>query len=104
MLRLAARRCAAARPVQQPSLVLRRFASSRVVVCGDEDAYTAATASDAGAVVYFTASWCGPCKMISPFFDELADANATGATFIKVDVDDMPDVAAAAMVSRARTA
>ena len=58
-----------------------------------------AQASDKGSVVYFTASWCGPCKMISPIFDEVASAHPPGATFLKVDVDDMPDVAAAAQIS-----
>ena len=90
----------AARRAPSASHVLRRsMASSRVAVCGNEDTLTAATKSEAGSIVYFTASWCGPCRMISPIFDELATANATGATFLKVDVDDMPEVAAAAQVS-----
>ncbi|PWN21773.1 thioredoxin H-type-like protein, partial [Microstroma glucosiphilum] len=37
-------------------------------------------------VVDFTASWCGPCKMIKPYFDELARKH-TGSVFLKVDVD-----------------
>lgn len=36
-------------------------------------------------VVDFTASWCGPCKMIKPHFDELARKH-TGSVFLKVDV------------------
>ncbi len=41
----------------------------------------------------FTASWCGPCKMIGPYFEELA-AKYPGVVFVKVDVDDLDDVAA----------
>ena len=78
------------------SASLRRSLAT-VVVCDDEDQFTAATKSSIGAVVYFTATWCGPCRMISPVFENLA-AEKT-ATFLKVDVDDMPDVAAAAKVT-----
>eukprot|EP01079_Euglenida_sp_SAG-EU17-18_P000822 gene822-2549_t len=38
-------------------------------------------------VVDFTASWCGPCKMIAPKFAEFAE-KYPGAVFVKVDVDD----------------
>uniref|UniRef100_A0A7S0RH52 Thioredoxin domain-containing protein n=1 Tax=Chlamydomonas leiostraca TaxID=1034604 RepID=A0A7S0RH52_9CHLO len=45
-----------------------------------------------GAVVDFTASWCGPCKMIGPIFDAMSD-NYPNVTFLKVDVDELSDVA-----------
>jgi len=44
--------------------------------------------------VDFTASWCGPCKRISPFFDELS-SKYTNAVFLKVDVDQCQETAAA---------
>lgn len=37
-------------------------------------------------VVDFSAAWCGPCRMISPYFEELS-TKYSGITFIKVDVD-----------------
>ena len=69
------------------------------MVCGDESAYESAVANDSGSVVYFTATWCGPCRKISPVFEELASSAEASKTFLKVDVDDQPDIAAAAQVT-----
>ena len=49
-------------------------------------------------IVDFTATWCGPCKMIGPYFDELSKRYEK-AKFIKVDVDELDDVASEAGVS-----
>ena len=38
-------------------------------------------------VLYFTAKWCGPCKLISPEFERLVGASE-GVTGLKVDVDE----------------
>ena len=35
------------------------------------------------------ATWCGPCKMLSPIFDELAE-EVKEVTFYKLDVDENP--------------
>ncbi|KND02352.1 thioredoxin, variant [Spizellomyces punctatus DAOM BR117] len=47
--------------------------------------------------VDFYATWCGPCKMISPKFEAFAQ-KYTKATFIKVDVDEVPEVAEQASI------
>ncbi|GFU57215.1 thioredoxin [Trichonephila clavipes] len=49
-------------------------------------------AGDKLVVVDFHATWCGPCKMIAPFFQELSEQN-TDVVFLKVDVDEVEDVA-----------
>ncbi|GAX09726.1 thioredoxin 1 [Fistulifera solaris] len=49
-------------------------------------------------VIDFTATWCGPCKMISPVFHELSES-FDDVVFLKVDVDENPDTAAKYNVS-----
>lgn len=44
--------------------------------------------------VDFTAPWCGPCKMILPFIEQLADQYAGKVKVVKVDVDQSPNTAA----------
>ncbi|KAL8123752.1 hypothetical protein AgCh_011665 [Apium graveolens] len=43
-------------------------------------------------VVDFTATWCGPCRIMSPYFAELAKSMSS-AIFLKVDVDELKSVA-----------
>lgn len=45
-------------------------------------------------VVDFTATWCPPCKMLAPVFEKVAGTYEGKVTFVKVDVDQTPDVAA----------
>ncbi|EHB11923.1 Myotubularin-related protein 13 [Heterocephalus glaber] len=52
-----------------------------------------AAAGDKLVVVDFSATWCGPCKMIKPFFHSLSE-KYSNVLFLEVDVDDCQDIAA----------
>lgn len=65
----------------------------------DEAAWRSLLAQSKPVLVDFTATWCGPCKMISPVFEQLAGQNAGKIIFAKVDVDEAQDVARACGVT-----
>ena|SRR5215472_14482964 len=49
--------------------------------------------SDKPLFVDFWAEWCTPCRMLGPTFEKLAEKYGNEITFVKVNVDDLPDVA-----------
>lgn len=52
----------------------------------------AATRASRLTVLYFTATWCGPCRYISPLYSSLA-TRYPKVVFLKVDIDEASDVA-----------
>ena len=61
---------------------------------GDRKAFDkAVSGSEKNRVVaWCTASWCGPCKSITPFVDKLA-TSTPNVDFIKIDIDEFPELA-----------
>ena len=46
------------------------------------------------AVVDFSATWCGPCRMMAPVLEEISEKLGDQVSFYNVDVDEVPELAA----------
>ena len=62
--------------------------SDKVTHVGDADFDADVLKSDQPVLVDFWAEWCGPCKMISPVLDELAETYGGKLKVAKVNVDE----------------
>ena len=77
----------------------RQLSRERGTMSENISTYTDATfdeqigSSSVPVVVDFWAEWCGPCKMIAPILEEIADEQAGSLAIAKLNVDDNPDVA-----------
>jgi thioredoxin 1 len=67
-------------------------ASENVHILSDET-FADSIGGDEPVLVDFWAEWCGPCKMIAPILDEIADEQVGSVKIAKLNVDDAPDTA-----------
>lgn len=51
--------------------------------------------SDKTVYCDFWASWCGPCRMLAPIFEEISDQYEDRAVFVKINIDEEDSEAAA---------
>ena len=49
-------------------------------------------------VLKFSAAWCGPCRMLSPVFDQIKK-EISGVNYIDIDVDTQPELVQAYSVT-----
>jgi len=67
--------------------------SNGVKQVSDSDFDKVVVQGDKPAFVDFWAPWCGPCRIIGPFVEELAPSSQDKAIIAKLNVDDNPEVA-----------
>ncbi len=53
----------------------------------DETEFDSLLATEALLVIDCTATWCGPCKLIAPLIDQLAEEYGDRAKVLKLDLD-----------------
>lgn len=63
-----------------------------VATISSKQEFTEALKHEGLVVVDFFATWCGPCKMIAPLLDKFSQEYSQ-VKFIKVDVDDLGEIA-----------
>ncbi|MDE6286700.1 MAG: hypothetical protein K2L99_06880 [Muribaculaceae bacterium] len=74
-----------------------------VLVCNDDSKYRPDGKVEKLTLIDFSATWCGPCKIFAPAFDEAAKQFAGKADFVSVDIDKCPETAAAFSVEAVPT-
>jgi thioredoxin 1 len=68
------------------------MAGKNVIELTDDNFDTEVTNSPIPVLVDFTATWCGPCKMLAPIVEKIADENVGKYKVAKLDIDDAPKV------------
>ena len=69
------------------------MASANVVTITAQNFEEEVIKSPVPVLIDFWAPWCGPCRMISPIVDEIAESNVGKAKVGKVNIDEELDLA-----------
>lgn len=68
-------------------------ASKNVIEATDDTFDAEVLKADKPVLVDFGATWCGPCKVLAPVVEKLADETVGKYKVVSVDIDDAPGVA-----------
>ena len=69
------------------------MASDKIVTVNSETFETEVLKSETPVLVDFWATWCGPCRMVAPILDQIADEMNGKVRIAKLDIDANQDVA-----------
>ena len=69
------------------------MASDNVLILNEDNFEQEVEKSSRLVLVDFWAEWCGPCKMLGPIIDEIADENEGDAVIAKLNVDEERNLA-----------
>jgi len=70
------------------------FLLDRPLKVSEEHFDAAVLQSSIPVLVDFYADWCGPCRLMAPYLDEIAHANTGRLLVVKVDTDRSPTISA----------
>lgn len=68
------------------------MAGKNIIELTDDNFEAEVMQSSVPVLVDFTATWCGPCKVLAPVVESLADEFAGTYKVGKLDIDDAPEV------------
>jgi thioredoxin 1 len=75
-----------------PKIKLKKFPmSNNIVHVSDESFEREVLNADGPVLIDYWAEWCGPCKMIAPILEELADEYGEKIKVAKLNIDDNPE-------------
>ncbi len=63
---------------------------SNLLVIGDSEFDTTVVQAEQPVMVYFWASWCGPCRLMSPLIEKVATTYGDRLKVVKMEVDPNP--------------
>jgi thioredoxin 1 len=83
---------------EQEKMSILNHAAGKVQPVNESNFGAVVLDADIPVLVDFYADWCGPCRMLGPVLEQLAD-EVTDAAIVKVNVDENPDLASRYRIS-----